>query len=40
MMVLTISTIPFVAQTATSILTQSIHISMDGRTQHSHKDTS
>jgi hypothetical protein len=40
MTVLTISTIPSIAQTTTSILTWSTHISMDGRPQHSHKDTS
>jgi hypothetical protein len=39
-MVLTISTIPTIAQTTTSILTRSTHISMDGRPQHSHNDTS
>jgi hypothetical protein len=40
MMALNISTIPTVAQTTASILTQSPRISMDGRPQHSHKDTS
>jgi hypothetical protein len=40
MTVLTISTIPTVAQTTASILTRPTHISMDGRPQHSHKDTS
>jgi hypothetical protein len=39
-LVLTISTILTVAQTTASILTRSTHISMDGRPQHSHKDTS
>jgi hypothetical protein len=40
MTVWTISTIPTFAQTTTSILTQSTHISTDGRPQHSHKETS
>jgi hypothetical protein len=35
-MILTISTIPNFAQTTASILTQSNHISMDGRPHLSH----
>jgi hypothetical protein len=37
MTVLTISTIPTIAQTIASILTWSTHTSTDGRPQHSHK---
>jgi hypothetical protein len=40
MTVLTISTIPTIAQTIASILTRSPHISTDGIPQHSHKETS
>jgi hypothetical protein len=40
MMVLTISTTPTTAQITASILTWLTHILMDGRPQHSHKDTS
>jgi hypothetical protein len=40
MTVLIISTIPTIAQTIASILTWSPHISMDGKPQHSYKDTS
>jgi hypothetical protein len=40
MTVLTISTIPTITQTTTSILTWSPHISTDGRPQNYHKDTS
>jgi hypothetical protein len=39
-MVLTISTISTIAQTTTSVLTRSPHISTDGGPQHAHKDTS
>jgi hypothetical protein len=37
MTVLTISTIPTIAQTTASILTWSTHISTDGRPQHSQR---
>jgi hypothetical protein len=40
MTVLTISTIPTTAQITALILTWSPRISIDGRPQHSHKDTS
>jgi hypothetical protein len=39
MTVLTISTIPTIAQTTASILTWLPRISADGRPQHSHKDS-